>query len=496
MNRVIVLILLFITTSWAIICKAQGTRYTDDKDYSNIVIAQGAFKESVFTKNVTITNAVIRKEAFKEAIVIGDLTIQECIVATDALDGITVVGQQIIDENTTYFIDEPSSNHSGATFGNDVTVTDAVIGNEAYKDAVFFGDLTVNSILIEDNAFSGATICGDLIVNSFRIGNNAFGNSLLLGVLKINEPCTIIGNSAFDGLKSKEAVNLRLPASVARIGFRAFRNANANAVDIANCRKLRMIGDQAFYGFRFHQLIIPQTEKPLTIGKVAFGDRTYSSTNDQTRKVFMPQHVKGILNYGIPVLDDAYEEDTLFYGEDIISLRDSVFLWLDPDQINNLRITYGTGANYLITEYSSYVAVESIHYESSDKKDSYMGTGILFVPRGCKQKLIDILHPIEYKLYYNVRPVPPLYYFPVYSYFKEENIIEIEMGEYPNYSMDITGDLNGDKDVDSSDVSILLEIVLAGGITDEQKAKADINGDGGIDSSDIAIVLAKILSTK
>ena len=56
------------------------------------------------------------------------------------------------------------------------------------------------------------------------------------------------------------------------------------------------------------------------------------------------------------------------------------------------------------------------------------------------------------------------------------------------------GDLNADGSVDGNDVSILLEMVLAGGVTDAQQAVADINGDGSVDGNDVSILLEMVLS--
>ena len=55
----------------------------------------------------------------------------------------------------------------------------------------------------------------------------------------------------------------------------------------------------------------------------------------------------------------------------------------------------------------------------------------------------------------------------------------------------IDGDLNDDGSVDSSDVAILLEMVLTGGIV---PIAADINADGALDSSDVSILLEMVLS--
>lgn len=57
----------------------------------------------------------------------------------------------------------------------------------------------------------------------------------------------------------------------------------------------------------------------------------------------------------------------------------------------------------------------------------------------------------------------------------------------------MAGDIDGDGSLDSTDVSILLELVLAGGT---YILEGDLNGDGSIDSSDVAILLELVLSGK
>ena len=58
----------------------------------------------------------------------------------------------------------------------------------------------------------------------------------------------------------------------------------------------------------------------------------------------------------------------------------------------------------------------------------------------------------------------------------------------------LKGDINGDGSIDGNDVSILLEMVLAGGVTAEQTAVADINGDTSVDGNDVSILLEMVLA--
>lgn len=71
--------------------------------------------------------------------------------------------------------------------------------------------------------------------------------------------------------------------------------------------------------------------------------------------------------------------------------------------------------------------------------------------------------------------------------------------EFTNIKGDLTeggikGDINGDESTDGNDVSILLEMVLAGGVTEEQLPLADINDDGSADGNDVSILLEMVLS--
>lgn len=70
----------------------------------------------------------------------------------------------------------------------------------------------------------------------------------------------------------------------------------------------------------------------------------------------------------------------------------------------------------------------------------------------------------------------------------------VQWKDFPNIIGDaeLAGDIDGNSKVDSTDVSILLELVLAGSIT--YLPAADLNGDGNIDSVDVSIILEHVLA--
>ena len=54
----------------------------------------------------------------------------------------------------------------------------------------------------------------------------------------------------------------------------------------------------------------------------------------------------------------------------------------------------------------------------------------------------------------------------------------------------IVGDLNGDGQLNVTDVTVLINMILG---TEPMSAKADINGDGKVDVSDITALINLIL---
>ena len=54
-----------------------------------------------------------------------------------------------------------------------------------------------------------------------------------------------------------------------------------------------------------------------------------------------------------------------------------------------------------------------------------------------------------------------------------------------------TGDVNGDGEVNISDVTDLIDLLLQGGTTD---TKADVNGDGNVNISDVTDLIDMLLT--
>ena len=60
------------------------------------------------------------------------------------------------------------------------------------------------------------------------------------------------------------------------------------------------------------------------------------------------------------------------------------------------------------------------------------------------------------------------------------------------YREAITGDVNGDGEVNIADVNVVIGIILGSGVQDNPRA--DVNGDGEVNIADVNAIIAIILS--
>jgi len=58
----------------------------------------------------------------------------------------------------------------------------------------------------------------------------------------------------------------------------------------------------------------------------------------------------------------------------------------------------------------------------------------------------------------------------------------------------VTGDVNGDGDINISDVTALIDLILSGQASVTEQPAADVNGDGGINISDVTALIDNILT--
>ncbi len=58
---------------------------------------------------------------------------------------------------------------------------------------------------------------------------------------------------------------------------------------------------------------------------------------------------------------------------------------------------------------------------------------------------------------------------------------------------DKNGDVNGDGEVNVSDINVVIDIVLGGKVDNDTRRRADVNNDGEVSLSDINMIIDVIL---
>jgi hypothetical protein len=82
------------------------------------------------------------------------------------------------------------------------------------------------------------------------------------------------------------------------------------------------------------------------------------------------------------------------------------------------------------------------------------------------------------------------YFYPLYDFYRDESLI-IEINPIPY----LVGDVNGDGDINISDVTALIDYLLNGNASNIQLGNADINTDGSVNISDVTALIDRLLQT-
>ena len=64
---------------------------------------------------------------------------------------------------------------------------------------------------------------------------------------------------------------------------------------------------------------------------------------------------------------------------------------------------------------------------------------------------------------------------------------------YLPYLNGVTGDVNGDEEVNIADVNALIDILLGNAAADDVMQRADVNGDGEVSIADVNALIGIIL---
>ena len=407
-----------------------ATHITGDLTITAPDIAAEAFSEATIDGNVTANGiGVIPQRCFYQATIIGNLT-PAGKIREDAFCNATVRGVL----NLSNVTDSIKACAFYGLKGNDFEVT--------IPKAVFY---------IGESAFYGASTTGTLTIpETVRI--------LCVYAFAYNSFQNININSRTKYLYEYSEINGEDYVKVGVVAKDPFSwNSNVEVIDIpkdmtivpyclfSNCKKLRTINFQqecehltfqpgAFSGCdAITDIVLPPVSKKLSMGPYAFFRSDYDRSH---RRIFIPLNT----------------DRRLIVNQDCYTPNDTLFVWLTPDNINiqiryldsrysDITDNYITNTNYGIhfipwKNYGYY----DIDYHRDGSSNLYgptpeerPGSGVLYVPKGCRDKLISLLNSHittgydgpHYQEYRN---------YPSWLFFKE--IREFTDLGYPNYSLD------------------------------------------------------------
>ena len=401
---------------------------------------------------------------------VGDLNYQVnpdgvSVTLTGHVDGYYATGALNIPESVNYE-------------GHDYAVT--TIGNCAFLYCFYLTSLTIpNSVTtIEEGAFaycSGFT--GDLVIPNSVVTIEPSAFMICYGFdgdLVLGNSLTTIGDYAFNSCEGFHGV-LNIPCNVASIGSGSFRycafggmtvdpantvfdsRENCNAVIRTSTNELvtgcvntvipstvTSIGENAFCAISgLTSINIPESV-------TAIGDGAFSFCFDLTGDLTIPNSVKTI-GSGAFFQCEGFD-GTLTIGENVTYIGDEAFRRCSHF---SKAVSLATTPPELGTGLTGMAAF------------SEFGTQTLNVPYGCSEA------------YQNSTWYDPIGLNGFYEF------IEAEL---------MRGDVNGDGNVDISDVTKLIDYLLSGNASGVNLSVADCNHDGSVDISDVTALIGYLLS--
>jgi len=304
--------------------------------------------------------------------------------------------------------------------------------------------------LLPDGFVSGSKITNASIPNSVTsIGSGAFGYCNGLISITIPSSVTYLGAAAFRNCSGLTSVVL--PESITKIAELTFSFcSDLKTITIPN--SVTEIAMSAFSFSGLTSITIPPSV--VTIGELAFAACT------SLKSVQLPNTITDIGNM---MFYECYDLTNVNIPNSVISIGSGAFMYCTsltsvaiPNSVTSIGQSAFQGCS--LNQVTCLARIPPI-IESSCFMSSTYNNAVLYVPKGT---LHDYQQAYEWKNF--------------------KNIVEIDEN--------LPGDANGDGEVNITDISALIDVILSG----EFSSACDVNDDGEINISDINAIIDIILN--
>jgi hypothetical protein len=344
-----------------------------------------------------------------------------------------------------------------------------------------------------------------------QVNRMGFYGCTSLERLQLSESLTTIGDMAFDGCSS--LTSLVMPASLTDIGENAFHNCAALSSVVVN-RGLRSVGTDAFLGCT--EMVQVVTEDLESWCRISF-DNDYSNplrlsrhlyiNDEELTEIHIPASVTRVGNH---TFAGASQVTSVTLGSHVTAIGSNAFgscknltqVTMDKrlKSIGSRAFNYCTSLERIVVGDGVKHIADSAFFFCSGLKHVTLGTGL----RSIGKKVFFMCDAIDTLA---CRAMTPPVVDGTTAFFTYKSLLMVPEGSETDYQkadvwkkftnivgvdfgIVITGDVNGDREVNIADVNGMIDVILFGLDAGEE---ADVNGDGEINIADINALIDIIL---
>ena len=388
-----------------------------------------------------------------------------------------------------------------AFFGKKLTTVSLPAGLETIGFAAFAGCYQLTSItlpstvtFIDDYAFAGSALtsveipvsvvslgkglfarCEALttaVINCMTVSNFAFLGDIALSNVQLGSGVKLIQNGAFNGCKALKSLTIDPACRMSHIGEEAFINSGLENIDLTTLG-VGTIGDWAFAQTRLSSMVVPDAMTDLGVGALAH--------NPLLTSVVLPSLGHRAGTRGAPSRFALEEiKDYTFAGNEVLNAGSMI----------------GEGVTS-IGSYALYNVCAEMDTMRLPSTLTYLGDRAMAGMTGMQVLKTDAesVPSLGNEVWAGVnQPSVPLI-APNPSSEMLYKQADQWMDFYFQSTIDfILGDVDGDGEVTISDVTLLVDYLLAGEATIDLNA-ADVDGDGSPSIGDVSLIIDMLLNS-